>query len=108
MKVFNVIGVLWLMYLIKKRSVIGQKHFMASFQTSLEGTFKPDENVWLEFLNEIQPSKEFTICHWINIKFFNTGVAANLWSYCTVENQDDPMECLQLCLYGIGDMHIET
>ena len=91
------------MYLIKKRSVIGQKHFMASFQTSLEGTFKPDENVWLEFLNDIHPSKEFTICHWINVKFFNNGVAACLWTYCTIKDQDDPMDCLQLCLDGMLD-----
>ena len=76
---------------------------MASFQDGLKLSSAPDKNVWLEFLEEIRPSKEFTICHWINIKFFNTGVAANLWSYCTVENKDGPMECLQLCLYGIGD-----
>ena len=94
---------IWLLHLIARMCVIGQKYFMVSFQDGLELSLGPDKNVWLEFLNEIHPSKEFTICHWINIKFFNTGVAANLWSYCTVQNQDDPMECLQLCLYGIGD-----
>ena len=85
------------------KSVIGQKYFMASFQTSFDRTFEPDNNVWLEFLNEIHPSKELTICHWINIKVFNSGVSGCLWSYCTIETQNDPMECLQLCIDGIWD-----
>ena len=103
MNYFTISCVLWLIHLIENRFVIGQKYFIASFQTGLEGTFAPDENVWLEFLNEVHPSKEFTICHWINIKFLNSGISACLWSYCTVEKEDDPMECLQLCLDGIWD-----
>ena len=103
MKCFAISCVLWSIHLIENRCVIGQQYFMASFQTNLEGTFAPDENVWLEFLNEVHPSKEFTICHWINIKFLNSGISACLWSYCTVEKEDDPMECLQLCLDGIWD-----
>ena len=93
----------WLIHLLGQECVIGQKTFIASFQSDLDSTSEPSENVWLEILNDIRPSKEFTICHWINIKFFNRGIAACLWSYCIVENKDDPMECLQLCLQGVLD-----
>ena len=89
--------------MLGQRCANGQKTVIASFQSNLDSSSDPSENVWLEILNEILPSKEFTICHWINIKFFNRGIAACLWSYCIVENKDDPMECLQLCLQGVLD-----
>ena len=103
MKRINIGGLILRLSLITLRCVIGQEHFMASFQTGLDSSPKPDKNVWLEFLDEIPPSKEFTICHWINIKFFNSGVAACLWSYCTIENKDDKMECVQMSLHGVVD-----
>ena len=103
MKRIDIAGLILRLTLITLRCVIGQEHFMASFQTGLDSSPKPDKNVWLEFLDEIPPSKEFTICHWINIKFFNSGVAACLWSYCTIENKDDKMECVQMSLHGVVD-----
>merc|ERR1712051_896720 len=96
---------IWLLQVIAHSRVIGQKYFMASFQTDLKISSAPSENVWIEFLDEIRPSTEFTICHWINIKFYNIGIAACLWSYCTVERQGIQMECLQLCL---RDIHSTT
>ena len=103
MKYISRVFIMWLLELIVKRRVIGQHFVTASFQTSLEFSSAPVKNVWLEFLHEIPPSKEFTICHWINIKFFNNGHAACLWSYCTVKKQHDSMKCLQLCLYEMQD-----
>ena len=76
---------------------------MASFQTGLDASPKPDTNVWLEFFNEIPTSKEFTVCHWINVKYFNSAIAACLWTYCTVENKDDGMECLSMCLHALEE-----
>ena len=84
-------------------AVVGERSFIASFQTHLEGSFLAKSNVWLEFSNEIPSSKEFTICQWINIKFYNTGMAGCLWSYCTIENTNDKMKCLKFCLLGIRE-----
>ena len=104
MKCITIVHVILLSNLIRHRCVVfGQTYFMASFQTNLLSSSEPDKNVWLEFLDEIPPSKEFTICHWINIKFFNNGIAAHLWSYCTVEKQDSAMKCLQMSLKEIKD-----
>ena len=103
MKGIGLAGLIVRLHLIMHRCVVGQQHFMASFQTGADASPKPDKNVWLEFLNEIPPSREFTICHWINIKFFNSGIAACLWAYCTIENKNDKMECLQMCLYAVED-----
>ena len=91
------------LHFITHTCVIGQQHFMASFQTGSDASPKPDTNVWLEFFNEIPPSKEFTVCHWINIKYFNSAIAACLWTYCTVENKDDGMECLSMCLHALEE-----
>ena len=104
MKCITIVHVILLSNLIRHRCVVfGQTYFMASFQTNLLSSSEPDENVWIEFLDEIPPSKQFTICHWINIKFFNNGIAAHLWSYCTVEKQDSAMKCLQMSLKEIKD-----
>ena len=103
MKCLTNFYIFWLIHLIGQRCAIGQKSFMASFQSRLDSSSAPSENVWLEILNEIPPSQEFTICHWIDIKIFNNGIAACLWSYCIIENKDDPMQCLQLCLQTILD-----
>ena len=101
MKPTGIVFVAWLLHMIRYGCAAAQNHFIAGFQTSSNAFSVPKTNVWLEFKDKIHPSKEFTICHWINIKFFNNGIDACLWSYCTVEKQGDPMECLQLCLWGI-------
>ena len=41
------------------------------------------------------------MCNWIKIKFYNIKTAACLWSYCTVQTNEDEMECLQVCLGSI-------
>ena len=103
MRHHKIVFVLWSLHLIEHRCVIGQKYFTAGFQSSSSAFSKPDDNVWLEFRGNIHPSKELTVCHWTKIKFFNNGIDACLWSYCTIENQSNPMECLQLCYWGIED-----
>ena len=55
MKRINIGGLILRLSLITLRCVIGQEHFMASFQTGLDSSPKPDKNVWLEFLDEIPP-----------------------------------------------------
>ena len=99
----SIVCKIWILHMIGQRCVIGQEYFMASFQNGLDASSRPDENVWLQFLNEVHASKEFTVCNWVNIKYFNYGIAACLWSYCTVESYDGAMECLQVCLYDIWD-----
>ena len=103
MKCIDILFMIALLHMTVLRCVLGQKYFTASFQNRLEAFSEPDENVWIEFLDEIHPSKEFTICHWIKIEFFNSGIDACLWSYCTITNQGDSMQCLQMCLYGTED-----
>ena len=77
-----------------------QASFITSFQTNIDGSPSATDDVWLEFSNPVPESKEFTICHWIKIKYYNNDFAACLWSYCGIERADEEMKCLQLCLTG--------
>ena len=78
--------------------LLEKKTFVASFQTDIKGHPWASTDVWLKIPNEIPKSKEFTVCHWIKIKFYNVDNAGCLWSYCTVPNKGQKMECLQVCM----------
>ena len=78
-----------------------EQTFIASFQPDLEGPDSAANDVWFEYKNKIAPSKEFTICHRIKVKFFNFKYAACLWSYCTEKNEGDKMKCIRLCINGV-------
>ena len=78
--------------------VFGGQTFMTSFQTDLKGNNLATTNVWIEFSADIPQTKEFTVCHWIKIKLYNSEYAACLWSYCTVESPGNNMDCLQVCM----------
>ena len=77
--------------------------FLTSFQTNMKSHKSSNSNVWIEFTNPIPRTKEFTVCHWINIKFYNSEIAACLWSYCTIEYERSNMECIQVCMYSAHD-----
>ena len=51
---------------------LGSQTFVALFQTDIKSQKAASADVWLEFSSEIPESKEFTVCHWIKIKFYNT------------------------------------
>ena len=78
--------------------VFGEPTFMASFQTDVKDNSLATTDVWVEFPAHIPQSKEFTVCHWINIKFYNSDTAACLWSYCTLLSLDHKMECMEVCM----------
>ena len=77
-----------------------EQNFIASFQTDIKDNTMATTDAWVEFSAEIPQAKEFTVCHWINIKFHNSENAACLWSYCTVESPGRNMGCLQACLHA--------
>ena len=79
--------------------VAAQSTFAVSFQTDIEGPFLANSSTWIEFSNKMPSAKEFTVCHWLRIKYFNLNIAACLWTYCTIEySTEDNMNCLELCL----------
>ena len=81
-----------------------ERTFVASFQPDVVGPHKATNDVWLEFTNPIPESKEFTVCHWIKVRFYNLKYAGCLWSYCTKEwgkeGEEKKELCLQVCLQG--------
>ena len=79
----------------------GKQTFIASFQTDIKDNTLATADVWVEFSDRIPRSKEFTVCHWIKIKFYNSESAACLWSYCTVESPGQKMECLEVCMLAV-------
>ena len=91
---------IYIIYLVIEKSVLCEQTFVVSFQTNLVGPASASPNVWIEVLNQIPPTKEFTACHWIRIKYFNLNIAANLWAYCIIENAGDKMKCLQVFLHS--------
>ena len=83
--------------------VFGNETFMGSFQTNIKSNSLATTNVWLEFTAQILQAKEVTICHWMKINLHNTDFAGSLWSYCTVKNPGQDMECLQAFLRPTDD-----
>ena len=77
------------------------KNFMISFQKDLNVPDLASSDVWVEYKNKIVSTKEFTVCHWIKIRYFNLKYAACLWSYCVLKTKDTKMKCLRLCLNGV-------
>ena len=86
------------MILCRTNSVTGQQSFTISFQTKSNGSFSISTDQWIEFKNEIPASKEFTVCHWIRVRYFNTVFPFNLWSYCAVKSVGKAMACIQIYL----------
>ena len=81
-------------------AVSGRPTFIVSFQTNIKRHTSATTNVWIEFASPIPETKEFTVCHWINILFYNSDIAACLWTYCTIENDGENMECVEVCLHA--------
>ena len=88
------------LHLYLDNSVNGMQSYVALFQTHIHGSPSATSNVWIAYNKDIPRSKEFTVCHWIKIKFYNADKAACLWSYCTIENEGQKMKCLQACMIG--------
>ena len=97
---FNIEAFL-LICLCLHKFVNGKPSFVVSFQTDIKGPFAATTNSMIEFTNAISTAKEFTVCHWLKIKFYNLNIAACIWAYCFVQNDGDKMKCLQICLQGV-------
>ena len=77
---------------------LGSQNFIALFQTDIKSQNAASADVWLEFSSQIPLAKEFTVCHWIKIEFYNSDSVACLWSYCKADNPQQEMICLQVCM----------
>jgi hypothetical protein len=87
-----------LVWFVLYENVSGHNTFVVPFQATTNGAISPSTNQWIEFVNKIPSSNEFTACLWFKTKFFNRNVAINMWSYCTIEKKNHPMQCLQVLL----------
>ena len=85
-----------------KQETSGNETYVLSFQEEIEGSFAAKTDTWIEFATPISSTKEFTVCHWLKIKFFGMNLAACTWAYCIIDltNTTDEMECTQLCFAG--------
>ena len=80
-----------------------RRSFTVSFQKETNGPVSAISNSWIELSEKMPQAKEFTMCHWLKIRFHNLDIAACLWSYCTIENVGETMKCLQVCLHAIKE-----
>ena len=83
--------------------IAGEQTFVASFQANITGAHTASSTAWIHFARPMKGSREFTACHWIQVKFFNRDIAACLWSYCTIETLGDRMECVQVCMQAMSE-----
>ena len=85
--------------------------FIVSFQPSLKGSLHPSTDHWIEYLKPIHPSKEFTACNWMKVKYFGRDIAIVLWSYCTKATINSSMNCTQIFLRNnkeTANRHLEA
>ena len=67
-----------------------QETFLMEFQK--QRGFSPYQ--WAEYKGKIPHMKAFTVCYWEKLDFFNSK-SHNIWSYCTMNDDPDDMECAQ-------------
>lgn len=91
---------IWTLIVItcSERCILGEKSFVASFQSKSNGAMNPSHNHWIEVLNDISSVASFTSCLWIKVRFFNKNIAAMLWSYCISEKSDKEIDCIEVFL----------
>ena len=65
--------------------------FMIKFQDS--GSLSNSE--WAEFSGAIPHLKDFTVCHWDKLQFFNMK-SHSVWNYCTIMSMESSMDCMKL------------
>ena len=99
--ILRCLGYILFIFLESQCFVNGKSSFIASFQTEIDGSTVATTDSWIRFSDPIPSVKELTTCHWLKIKFYNINIAACLWSYCIIENADDELKCIQVCLYGV-------
>ena len=100
---YKYLGCFLIFNLVTEKVAIGEATCVASFQNEIKGSSSPSSNVWVEFQNDIPHAKEFKVCNWIKIQFFNSDYIGCLWSYCTLEIPSPKMECVQICIDGVYD-----
>ena len=98
----KLIWIILLVFLFHCKTVLAHNSFVVSFQSEFNGAIPPSTDEWIEFLNEIPSSKEFTACHWLKPKYFNRDISITLWSYCTIDT-DNVRQCLQISLQNKRD-----
>ena len=101
-KVPRMLLLLFIILCIAERA-LGQKSFVVSFQSKQNGVDSATIDEWIELANKMPSTKEFTACNWIKPRYFNTDIAINLWSYCTIGTAGDPMVCIQMFLHSRGE-----
>ena len=81
--------------LLNIKCVHSEESFISAFQDGIDNAALHSINHWMEYTNSIPRFNDFTACHWMNIKYFSTGLIP-IWSYCMERNENSSMECLQL------------
>ena len=89
-----------IMILYLKQGASCHESYVLSFQTDIVGSFEAATDSWIEFSAPISSTKEFTLCHWLKIKYFGLNRGACTWAYCTVamNNANEYPKCTQICL----------
>ena len=75
--------VILIMIICSEKEVSSSQSFVVSFQPEIQGSFAAKTNSWIEFKRPIFSTREFTVCHWLNIRLFAMNTAACTWAYCT-------------------------
>ena len=94
--------VVLMIIICSEKEVSSSQSFVVSFQPEIQGSFAAETNTWIEFERPIFSTREFTVCHWLNIRIFAMNTAACTWAYCTAFKKDDKTNCTQMCLEGIS------
>ena len=78
--------------------------FFLSFQRSRNVT----TNEWAEYKGDMPVLKEFSVCHWDRVKYFNDQINT-IWSYCFKTKQIELIDCFQLhisLIHSTANRHV--
>ena len=78
--------------------------FVVSFQEGIKNIDYHVDNQWMEYTGEIPSIKDFTACHWMNIRYFSKELMP-IWSYCMIrdEKERNDTDCLQISFIPVPE-----
>ena len=81
-----------------------EESFVVSFQEGIKNIDYHVDNQWMEYTGEIPSIKDFTACHWMNIRYFSKELMP-IWSYCMIrdEKERNDTDCLQISFIPVPE-----
>ena len=71
-----------------------------NFKGFLQASGKWSKDNWMQYMEDVPPLKEFTVCHWEKLNYFANSENI-VWTYCQSSPPNDPFRCIGVYTVGV-------